>query len=175
MRLLSPCFPRRLVLDATPQLDAREVQPLQCSLDRLHADDVQQQIGREVAARDDHVLRQLVHHHHAATGGVHSRVRITVRLDAVRRAVHRAEEAVAYVNPGVRLQPALLDGVEDAEQDGDLDGARRVEPAFTVQPPRCACSKSCSATAMALLPASSPICRIVSRSVASCMLFPEVC
>jgi hypothetical protein len=47
----------------------------------------------------------------------------------------RTDEAVAHVNAGERLETALFDGVEYAEQDGHLDGAGRVEPAIAVHAP----------------------------------------
>jgi hypothetical protein len=106
---------------------------------------------------------------HPAEGGVDLGVRVPARFRyAVDPAVDCAEEPVPDVHPGAGFEQTLLDGVEDAEQHGDLDGARGVEPPVAVQAPRGPCSKSWIATATAC--ARLLRCRIVSRSVASCII-----
>src|SRR5690606_5219626 len=54
---------------------------------------------------------------------------------AKRLPVDDAEEAVADMNTGMRLELTALDRVIYAEQDRHLDGAGRMEPPFRVEAP----------------------------------------
>ena len=68
----------------------------------------------------------------AADLAVHLRVRVAIDADAIRRAVVRAQEAVADVHARLRQQLAAMDRAVDADQHGELDRAGRVEPAIAV-------------------------------------------
>ena len=124
---------RALVLDAAANVDAVEPELVETALHRLEPDEVEQQVRRQVAARRDHVLRELGRR----ASSCRSR-RAPRSSRRGRRARERAtpsdgaEEAVAHVQPRLRQQPAVMNRRVDAEQDRDLDRARGVEPAVGV-------------------------------------------
>ncbi len=123
---------RQLVLHAAPQVHAVDPEPVQRALQDVEPDEVEQQVRREVAAGRDHVAGELRHAQRAPDLTMHFGVGIPVHAHPVGRAVVRAEEPVAHVHARLRQQVAAMDRAVDADQDGDLDRARRVEPAVGV-------------------------------------------
>jgi hypothetical protein len=128
--------PGGIVLDTAAHVDAGEPERAQRAADVVETNELDEQIGGEVAAGDDHVLGELAHRHRLADHGVHFRVGITADGDAKRFAVHDAVEPVAHVHAGMRLERTAVDGGIHAEEDGNLDGARGMEPAFAMHGPR---------------------------------------
>ena len=88
------------VLDAPAQVDALDADARQHGARVFNANEIQKQVSREVAARRNHVPRQLVEPHRAADVPVNLRVRVACRGDAKRRPVGGAEEAIANGESG---------------------------------------------------------------------------
>ena len=102
------------------------------ALHGLDADEVEQEVRREIAARRDHVVRQLADAHHLADRGVHLGVRVPLGGHSKERSVGGAEKAVPDVESRVRRPPTFVNGGVHPGEDGDLDGARRVEPPISL-------------------------------------------
>src|SRR5690606_16123346 len=76
----------------------------------------------------DHLPREVAQPHRLADLGMHGIPAVPNGFDAVRRAIGHADEAIADVNAGLEVDPARLDGRQDTDQEGDLDGTGGVEP-----------------------------------------------
>src|SRR5690606_781145 len=123
------------VLHAAMELDPRQAEPVDGLTDCVDANDVDEEVRCEIAAGRDHVERELAHGHRPADRRVHDAVGVTSAFHAKRLPVDDAEEAVADMNTGMRLELTALDRVIYAEQDRHLDGAGRMEPPFRVEAP----------------------------------------
>ena len=98
----------------------------------VQTDEIEQQVRRQIAARRDHVPRELVHSHCLADGQVHLGIGVAIGEHAKWRAVIRAQEAVAHVKTRLRREPPASDLAVHGQQDRDLDRARAVVPSIAV-------------------------------------------
>ena len=114
---------RLVVFHAARQLDAADAMPRQHLLRLIDMNQIDQQIRRQVAARHDHVPRQLADAHRPADGGMHLFVGIAARGYFERRPVDEAEKAVPHVQARIEREAPRVDGAEQREQDGDFYGA----------------------------------------------------
>jgi hypothetical protein len=130
--VVDPVLERRLVLDATPQVYALEPELDESALEGLQSDQIEQEVRREIAARGDHVLGELGDAQRPSDLAVDLAVRIAIDANAKWRPVERAEKPVAHVHARLGQQAAAMDRVVHAEEDGQLDRARGVEPAVAV-------------------------------------------
>ena len=91
--IVDPELERALVLDAATNVDAVDAELVETALHRLEPDEIEQQIRREVAARRDHVQREIGDAHHLADRRVHLGVRVAIGEHAKRTSVDRARRS----------------------------------------------------------------------------------
>ena len=83
---------RLVVFDAAREIDAANAVTREHLLRLVHLDEIDQQIRCQVAARHDHVARQVANPHRLADGGVHLLVGVAARRDAKGRAIDETRE-----------------------------------------------------------------------------------
>ena len=86
-----------VVFDTARQLDAADAMTSQHLLRLIDRNQIDQQVGGKVAARHDHVPRQIADAHRLADGGMDVLVGIAAGSDAERRAVHEAQKTISDV------------------------------------------------------------------------------
>jgi hypothetical protein len=126
---------RLVVFDATRQIDAANAMTREHLLSRIHLDEVNQQVRCEVAARHDHVAREITNPHCLADCSVHTLVSIAPDRHAERCAVDETQKSVADMKAGIEREPSRINGAKQGKQHGHLDRARRVKPAIAALRP----------------------------------------
>ena len=125
-------FMGALVFDAAFDFNAAGAGVFEDAADVIDADEIEQQIGREIAAADDHDFGELADGERAADGAMHGGVGVAITRDAIWASVDHASKSVADLKAIVEADATFFDGFQNAEQDAGFEGAGGVEESVAV-------------------------------------------
>ena len=117
-------------MSAARELDAANAVPCEHLLGVIHGYEIDEQIRGEIAARDNHVAREVANPHRLADRSVYYLVGVASGGHTKRRAIDQAEESIPHVQAGIERETSGIDRAEQCEQNRNLDGARGVKPAI---------------------------------------------
>ena len=123
---------RLRVIHAAPEIDTADASLAQNPLRVFDCDVIEQKIGREITAGNDHPLREIGNFRRPSDQPMQRRITVRLRVDAKERLIDRAPEAVPDVQSVVRAKAALVERFRDREENGHLDGAGGVKAAVGI-------------------------------------------
>jgi hypothetical protein len=126
---------RGLVLDAAQDFDAVDLELVEGLLDIVDADDLDEEVGGEVARLGDHPEGELADGEGLAEVAVDVGVGVAGQVEHERLLVDDRGEAVADVHRRVEGEVAALDLAHHAEEDGQLHRGGGVEVLVAVVRP----------------------------------------
>ena len=125
--VVQPRLERLAILDAPSHLHAVGAQVVHRGPDRVHAQPLDEDVCREVAADGDHRLAQAPVAHGLPDGLVDLGIRVVLRRELVGAAVDDAREAIGDRDRGVEREPAEVRLAEQLDHHRHLHRARGVE------------------------------------------------
>src|SRR5580693_4406545 len=126
-------FVCRVVLNTSPQFHSLNLRVAQNISRICHTQKIEQQIGREIAARRNHSSRKRRNFRCSSDRLVQLRHCVGVAVELKRRAVRCAEKAVSHVQRVIQSDSPLVHGAKKGQKHCNLNCACSVKPAITPQ------------------------------------------